>query len=271
MRNGLEGGTPPADSTIETKAKKWERRVEGFRKAYPHITDVLNYSDRLQGANSGDVVDMTKTEGDAVAVVNTDTGTVISKNREAVTEKLYGCAGIFIDGPDCNEMVHMTPSSSLGYKYHKYSAEQQPTYVARNVDKIISSLPERTSLEQCRAVIVVNIADESYPKRNDYHYEKQYAAWDRLKKQFEDLGLKNIKIVEVPMDESALYYTPERPDKILVMGRKIGINPDGSYDKSQEKTVDEIWVSLDPRETADYGIKRPMAEPEETSSFNQAA
>jgi hypothetical protein len=262
MRNNFEGGMPPINPA-ETTQKKWERRVEAFRKTYPYISKSISYTERLEGANAGagEIIDKTKTVGEAVTVVNTDTGMVFPKDRESVTEELYGCAGIFIDAPNCNEMVHMTPNGRLGYKYRNFSPEQQASMVAARVTKIISSLPPETPLDQCRGVIVVNLAEESFPDYNEYHYNKQYEMWERLKKMFEDLGLKNIKIVEVPMDKSALYHTPERPNEIMVMGARLGINPDGSFDKSKVTTIDEIWIPLDRKENSDYGIKRPIAKP----------
>jgi hypothetical protein len=233
-------------------------KTELIRKSFPNIPREIPHTS--QGSRISEVaVDFTEAEPGRTVVVGTDKAGVVRSDQEVMTRELYGCLGVFIQGTSFNELTHMTPGSSLGYKYHRHP-QARDEMLDRNISHMVGILKDKEGeLGNSRAVILANIAQEG---DHEYGHEEQHRIWEDLRQRLIKAGIPQVKLVELPIDQSAIYYTPQKPNHLYALGRQTGINPDGSYDESQRDTLNEYWVSLDPNESESYGIQRPMSQRE---------
>lgn len=177
----------------------------------------LNPSEYEGSGSSGEIKIDLSPDKDKLMLVKTDTGALVNSKRELVTERLSGCVGLFIQGPDINYLIHLTPSSRIGYYYYRYSNQEE--LVSRSVQRIIELLAQVVNPENCRGILVVNQGDN-----NGGHYDSSNVsrAWLKLRKQLLGAGLGEVVICDpLPLDETTLYFSPETPESLFVVGIDI--------------------------------------------------
>ena len=78
---------------------------------------------------------------------------------------------------------------------------------------------------------------------------------------FKNLGIGHVKVVgDMPLIETTLYFTPERPNELLALGR------DTAYDSVGDTIIigglREHWISFDENVPVDFGEMPPPNEVE---------
>lgn len=202
--------------------------------------------------NAGEIAVMPEKRSEKPMLVRTDTGALVSREREMITERLSACAAVFIQGQEFNYLAHMTPSSRLGYYYPDFPKGGE--YMRNNVKRILAAIPEGMSKEQSTATIVVSMANESGGR---YDYQKMYGVWNDLKGTLQAEGIGRVKIAELPLDEVTLYYSAEKEDQLVAIGSPVSLKPNGSYDFHPGQ-IEKYELSLDPAVQENFGIHRPM-------------
>ena len=214
-----------------------QKRLEEIKEGYGNVAKVLGKYE-ISG-NSGEINDVRQSGNKNPMLVKTDTGAIVSKERELLTERLSACVALLIRGPEFNYLVHMTPSSSLGYYYYRYD---NPSELVENVvKKIFDKLPEETPKEDVAVTIIANMPDET---DGPYGRKRLTTTWNLLKSKIEVLGVKSVKIKELPTDETLLYVSPLTPDLAYAIGNRIETKESGDYVFSSGKVVEET-ISLD--------------------------
>ncbi|MBI4159932.1 hypothetical protein HY504_02075 [Candidatus Wolfebacteria bacterium] len=103
---------------IEHPSTKSARGI--MREGYGNIERHLAIGDYETSGQRGDIKNaLADTLNTKLMLVRTDTGAIVPENREVITERLSGCVCLFLEGPGFRYVVHMTPSGSLGYYYHR--------------------------------------------------------------------------------------------------------------------------------------------------------
>lgn len=214
-----------------------QKRLKELREGYGNVTKMLGKYETSN--NSGEIKDARQSGNKDPMVVMTDTGVIVSKERELLTERLSACVALLIQGPEFNYLVHMTPSSNLGYYYYRHN---NPSELVENVvKKIFGKLPEETSKENISVTIITNMPDET---DGPYGRKRLVAAWDLLKNKIKSIGVKSLKIKELPTDETLLYLSPLTPDTVYAIGNKIEVGEKGNYVFGSGEVVEET-ISLD--------------------------
>ncbi len=213
-----------------------QKRLEKIREGYGNIAKVLGKHET--SGNSGEIKDARESSNKDPMVVRTDTGAIVSKERELLTERLSACVALLIRGPEFNYLVHMTPSSNLGYYYYRYN---NPSELVENaVKKIFDELPKEIPRENVSVTIIANKPNET---DGPYGRKRLTAAWDLLKNKIEDLGVKSVKIKELPTDETLLYISPLTPNIAYAIGNKVEMGKNDNHVFNSSKVVEEI-ISL---------------------------
>ena len=193
--------------------------------------------------NVGDILDLRNVDRSKVGVP-TDCGVVANKNQELLTEKVVGCAAVFFKGKESNAFFHLTPNSKLGYRYFKYPKDADD-YIGNSAMKVMESLPKEERPEDYEVIILVNIGSED---GGNYDYHKILADAKNFASKLK--GIEKVKIVELPLNSTMLYYSPKIPNQIFACGDETKINERGGLDYGRK--VVGLRVDLDPSIEVDY-------------------
>jgi len=144
-----------------------------------------------------------------------DTGKmgIVETNREVLTEGLFGCAALFIQGAKANYFVHMVSGNNprnFGY-WREHNFDPLPKTI-ENISGILLSAGE--NMEDLKAIIAAGGKSKGRKER-----------LKELKEKLTQLGIKNVRIVESPAGNSVVYYSPDNPEEIRIIGAQDG--PDG--------------------------------------------
>lgn len=189
--------------------------------------------------NRGEIINaLDGPEDKRMMIVRTDTGAIVPKNRETITERLSGCVGLLIRGPGFNYLVHMTPSGTLGYYYHRYQNSKE--LMKASVARILSKLPDNILRDNLSAKIITNVPNET---DGVYGRQKLEQAWGGVMEEIVAAGITDCKIIELPLDETTLYFTPLIPDYFYAVGKKTEIGEGGNYIFHPDE-LDDQFVSI---------------------------
>src|SRR3989344_5473472 len=118
-------------------------RFSLFVESSTNIHGVLGVNEYENSGNSGEIKVDTEPGKNTLMLVRTDTGALVNADRELATERLSGCAALFVTGPGINYLVHLTPSTNLGYYYYRHS---NPEELAKGkAQKIIELLAQASN------------------------------------------------------------------------------------------------------------------------------
>lgn len=163
--------------------------------------------------------------------VPTGSGGVVPHSREILTDDIMGCLGIFIRGPKGKALMHMTPTYALAY--------EQPM-LARSVATIVEQAGQLAdNPDDLSMVIIANLVDDRISK-------ERHAEWEAVKTAFAEAGIKRAKVVEVPLEHTTVYHSPERPDELMVMGIRKFINDNDRIDGAGKYYIKNHWIPIDP-------------------------
>lgn len=214
--------------------KPLEARLLSFRQSYPGVS-----GDNLS-PRSGDVEDFRESQHQLVRA-STDTGVIVRNDQEMVTNKMVGCTTLFIQGPDAKVLVHITPSTRLPY-------HERADHTVAKVMEALRALGH--PLDQYRLVIFGNIGTEN----GKFGYERLEKLWEELGQKFVEAGIGEARVQELPLDETVVYHTPERPDDVFVMGRRNCYDEKGNYCE-YPRQIDSYWIPLKDDQPFDFGLR----------------
>ncbi len=192
---------------------------------------------------------------DQALMIPTDTGIVADKNQALATDHLFGCMAVFIKGQEKNLLAHLTPSSNLPYRNYQLSDTQESPDREATAQKIIASLDDPTALETCQMLILANMGTADSP-HGKFFYQDMLAIQEDLVRIFSEAGAKDIRSVELPLDDTLLYYSPEDPETLHVFGKHASYDQDGKIVIDTQKT-DRFAIELDPETPLPFHIERP--------------
>lgn len=228
MKHRFETTLEHAPTDPVSASKRFLLFVENLR----NIQAVLKSEEYESSGNSGEIRVDTDSNHKKLMLVKTDTGALVNADRELATERLSACVALFVQGPGVNFLVHLTPSTNLGYYYHRFPNAEE--IVKAKVQKMLEPLAQEVDLASCHGLIVPNEGNNS-----DGPYDKSNVsqAWSRLKDKLAEAGLGDVVISEpLPLDEATLYYSPQEPDTIFAGGLPIDSeNP--SSTKTEKKQI----------------------------------
>ncbi len=167
-------------------------------------------------------------DSDMPVKVGTGAGAAAEKDREMLTTGLWGCFAVFIEGRESNMLVHMTPSKGLGY-------EQE--HLANSMEALQSQLAEiGEEPADIKVTVVSNTGiDEGARKTNIREREMVGSA-------FKDIGVSSYTSYDVPMSNSAVYFSPENPDDLCIIGEGEKMNEEGRMEPTG--MMDMTWKPL---------------------------
>lgn len=223
--------------TVENPPIKSAREV--MRRGYGNIERLLPVLSYETSGNSGEIRNaLHETGGKGIMIVRTGTGAIVPEGRELVTERLSGCVGLFMRGPGFRYLIHVTPSTGLGYYYHRY--ENAEEHAKETMRKILAQLPPDVSPEQVSATLIVNSPNEK--PGDPYDRERLTAAWERVEQEITGAGIKGIQRVELPMDETTVLFSPATPNIAHAIGVRTEVGERGEYIFHPEDIVEREIV-----------------------------
>lgn len=219
MKNRFENALEQTLADRMSASQKFSLFVENLS----NIQGVLKTGEYESSGNSGEIKVDTDPGRKELMLVKTDTGALVSADRELATERLSACVALFIRGPGIKYLVHLTPSTNLGYYYYRYSNPDE--LVKWSVKRIIEPLTQVVDPHACHGLIVPNEGNS-----NDGPYGKSNVsqAWSRLKDRLLEAGLGDVVMGEpLPLDEATLYWSPQEPDLIFAGGLAVNAENTG--------------------------------------------
>ncbi len=204
------------------------------------------------GTSRGEMYDLRNDLARTSIEVKTGNGAVVSPERMIFTERMWGCTTLFITDSDRKSLIHLTPRhSSLSYKEMKEGEKIHDMPVT--ITRILTAIePDQTKRAGLTVTIIGNIGKED---NGDYSYQTLYDDWHKLKQALYEQGVKAVRIVEAPLDETGVYHLPQTPNTLYLVGNKTDIKPDGNL--MIQKDVEAITVDL--REQPDSLIQHPQS------------
>ncbi len=136
---------------------------------------------------------------------------IAPSDRELYTSGLFGCAALFVKGKDQVHLAHLVAGNdpnNLGYWGDKF---YNP--IADTVERISSAIDEAEGHKTNEAVAVLVVNSET-PGQEERVGELVAALESKT-------GMK-IKTVPVSNENTLVYFNPQSPDKLLVVGTKTG-------------------------------------------------
>jgi len=197
-----------------------------MREGYGNIERYLTVGDYETSGQRGDIKNaLADIENKRLMLVRADTGAIVSKNRGVVTERLSGCVCLFMEGPGFRYVIHMTPSGSLGYYYHRYGNADELR--KEGMARILEQLPPDIPVEKVSATLIVNSPNEQAD--DAYGRPRLTEAWRKVQEDISGAGIKNVRIEELPLDETTVLFSPETPNIAHAIGTPIEIGEKGEY------------------------------------------
>lgn len=225
MKHGFENTLEQTSTEPAPPSQRFLLFVENLR----NIQGALNYSEYESSGNSGEIKVDTDPNHKKLMLVKTDTGALVNADRELATERLSACVALFVQGPGVNFLVHLTPSTNLGYYYHRFPNSEE--IIKAKVQKMLKTLAQVVDLASCHGLIVPNEGNDS---GGPYDKSNVSQAWLRLKDQLIEGGLRDVVISEpLPLDEATLYYNPQEPARLFAAG--LDINSEDSTSTQPHK------------------------------------
>ncbi|OGM96325.1 MAG: hypothetical protein A3B86_04255 [Candidatus Yanofskybacteria bacterium RIFCSPHIGHO2_02_FULL_38_22b] len=232
MKHGLENTLEHAPTEPVSASQRFLLFIENLR----NIQGVLKSEEYESSGNSGEIKVDTDPNHRKLMLVKTDTGALVNADRELAIERLSACVALFVQGPGVNFLVHLTPSTDLGYYYHRFPNAEE--IVRAKVQKILEPLAQAVELSSCHGLIVPNDGNN-----NGGPYDKSNVsqAWTRLKDILVEAGLGNVVLSEpLPLDETTLYYNPQESGTLFAAG--LDVNSEDSNSTQQHKK--QIRISI---------------------------
>lgn len=200
----------------------------------------------------GEIIDASGVGDRNPIIVTTDAGVICESDREIATDKIVGCACVLVIGPQKKMMLHLTPHSGLPYLENVRSGA---TYADSTAKRILQSMQESgMQPEECRVITLANLGQANEDEKN--FHKRQNASLDALCNTLRAGGVASALSVELPMDRTAVYHSPERPDDIAVIGFSAHYDAQGSV----QDDVNEIhgyWLPIDKK--TEFAIERPLS------------
>jgi hypothetical protein len=252
------------DSDVEQEVSPTiQRRLERFEKVYrasgkkemegkvlwmPDLDfqDEEGNPERVAQIDQGDgttIVDNSHHEGTDPIVVETDRGVVVRADQESATGNLMMCTCALIVGPTKKVMVHFTP----GTRRMAFLNQEAGNYAEGAGQRLVEAMEEANmDPSECKAIIIGNLGDGE-PGEKQYYGTRQ-ESWDAMKQQLEEAGVPSVKTVETPMNRTAVYHSPERPDHVAIIGYDAHYDENAALKTAPQTDLNEVrgfWLTMD--------------------------
>lgn len=150
-------------------------------------------------------------EGGKMVRVSTDGAVFVAPGRELITTGLFGCLAVFVKGPKGNALMHLTPSSKLGYSVPGEkvgSREIHFNHLEATMDLIRPELEKLGPVDQLEVTILGNTGNAQGLERPEM---------DNVVGAFRESGVKNARSVTMPFDaNSSVAFLPQKSDSLFV-------------------------------------------------------
>lgn len=248
---------PPIAEKEKIDLKELLRRIHSLKEQSSQYLDEIRDEKLFYSANlrrgSIEAVRSAK-EGQSI-LIPTGSGAIAGKDQSLTTDHLVGCMAVFISGPDKNMLAHLTPSSQLPYKNFTFDDGYESPDRAQTAEKIVQSFGQDRSLTDCRVLIIGNIGDAD-SKNSKFYYQDLQAIQSDLAKIFSEAGASSVKQVELPLDDTLVYYSPESPDEIHAFGKTATYDKKGSI-TIDAKSIQQYAIAINPEIPMPFIIHRP--------------
>ncbi|GEM_PF-3858626 len=166
---------------------------------YPNVE--LEYADRFL-SRRGEVVDLSNSVDKTPVYVGEGSVIVANSDRELYTDKMFSCIGVFIKGNRGNSLAHMTRDKDLAYSQSD-----------KNKSPIDIILDSTRSIGETIQIVIIE------PK----FFEDQADIEKALASIEQGLRERNIRVrrEKFAMTGLGVYYSPQKPNEILVFGKKV--------------------------------------------------
>ncbi|MBI4159931.1 hypothetical protein HY504_02070 [Candidatus Wolfebacteria bacterium] len=96
-----------------------------------------------------------------------------------------------------------------------------------NMRRILEQLPSDIPAQKVSATLIVNSPNERAD--DTYGRPRLTEVWSKIQKEISGAGIKSIRIEELPLDETAILFSPETPNVAHAVGAPIEIGEKGEY------------------------------------------
>lgn len=236
---------------IEERLKNIESLKEHLGEFEELRNTTLFYSPKLPRN------EITKTEApkkEQAILVPTGSGAIVKKDQTIATDHLFGCMAVLILGTENNILAHLTPSDNLPYRsvdlpgHEADNRKFTANLIAHRID------PEHGSLHGCRILLFGNMRELS--KNSKFYYKGVEKDWNDLERLFLEAGAESVKQIEMPLDDSLVYYSPEDPDSVHVFGQPVEYSQNTVRNK-ESTSIQKFSISTHPKDPLPFTISRP--------------
>lgn len=171
-------------------------------------------------------------DGGKMLVVSTGAAAFAAPGRELVTTGLWGCLAVFVKGPNGNALMHLTPSTELGYSVpgdRVGSREIDYDHLSATMDLIKPQLETLGPVDQLQVTILGT------------QQRRQRTEMGNVADAFKGAGVKSADTVTMPFRDghSTVAFLPQKPGSLLIMSGKENAWVDLNLENSS--------LSLEPR------------------------
>lgn len=249
----------PIDLIRSAQSERVHQRLEAIRATYlanNSVERAFEDTGLFQlSAPRGEVRSVIGQGEKKPVLVETGEGIFAETDREIVTEEMFNCVTVIIVGPRGKEMVHMTPGGDLPYREYRFSDGHLYSDPKAAVERVVQPLRELGEpLDKYRALIICNRADAT-SESSKFNYPAQEAAWKQLAGLLRSAGLGKSRVVETSLIRTIVYHTPDKPNEVLVIGRRAMYNKQGEVVTNQNE-VGAVWVPIDGQNEFEF-LERP--------------
>jgi len=244
---------------IEHRGAELIRRIEKIRELKKSSGDFDDIQDKeifaTPRTQRNSITELPRQEDGRAVLVPTGAGVVVEKGQDIATDHLYACSGLLIFGGQKDLLAHLTPSSNLPYQNYEYPDGTVSSDRKDTAEKIISAFETNgSSLRDASVVLLGNARNTG--KNSKFYYKDVELAWNDLERIFLEAGAKSVRKIELPLDNSLVYYTHESPGEIHVFGYPVHYSEKGELIVDKNST-EHIVIPLDPEQPLPFVLGRP--------------
>ena len=236
-------------------------KVEMIRSSYPNVVDGIGGRYANVPGNQVHKIEV-PVDGKPIGI-NPGTGIIIEGNQEVVTEKIWGCAALYLTNGKQHAFIHMNPNQALPYRPWREKVSPQTIvqhWEEGTARRIADSLKEvdgdKDDLSRYHGVFVINVG---HANSNLYSQELLNEDANLFVAALSREGIGSVRIVTLPMSETALYRTPTRPEALFAIGKRQQYDSRG-FLKDVPGVIEEGWIPLVGVDSQRFKMQEPTAQ-----------
>lgn len=204
-------------NSLTDRQKDFERDLRGERFLLGDDVQLSWKQKKPFDEHLGPVMDFLNEGRSDLGRLLTGEGVLFPHTMEVYTPDVANCIVPVLSGPQGRALFHMTPCNRLAWtnreEHRGFSLEAS---VAHIVGHVRSLAPE---LAQLKMTVFANspYGTDSEPVKE----ERIRTEWARVIEKFQEAGVSEARLIELPMTSTTLYCSPERPEEIFAIGYKV--------------------------------------------------